>query len=136
MENLFKGIKLIQEVVTRIPEVSEVRIDQEEMTVQVKPQIFKELVGDFELLPCHVEETDLEQILKRELVYNIKLQFEKEGITFLTVMDQHEFQLDFESWLYDEPNIDETFIVEDTPRGVTNEQWAMKQSGMALKDFM
>lgn len=140
MENLIKGASLIKEVMESESFLG-MKFDRRfndttlkfftKTSVHVRNDSFKEVVEDLNIPPCYVD-----RIERESESYPIELEVESNGIYFFTVIDEHEYEAEFREWHTEEPNIDEEFIKESTPRGVTNEEYAMRLAGHKLHDFM
>lgn len=141
MEKLVNSVNVIKEFVGEAGVMS-VRIHQEYRNrndsfitvagVQVQSKIFKELVEDFNIPPCYVDYTE-----RDSTEFPVELEVEKDGVHFYTIMDEHEYEMDFREWHTEEPNIDEEFIVEETPKGMTTTDVRMKEINVnPLRDWV
>jgi hypothetical protein len=142
MQKLIEGAKLIRKVMDS-DVILAMNFDRgfnantaksyTKITAHIRNEDFKDVVEELNIQPCYVERTD-----SKSEKYPIELELNVDGVYLFTIMDEHTYEMDFREWHNEEPEItDEEFLVTTvtTPRGVTNEQLAMKQAGMALKDF-
>jgi hypothetical protein len=139
MQKLIEGAKLIREVV-QSDSILGVKFNKDlnrdtlkyriVPSVHVRNQDFKEVVEDLNIQPCYVERTmdrDSED-------YPIELEVCYEGVYFYTVLTEHEYNMDFDEWLNEEPNIDEEFLTETSP--MPENERLMKAAGHKYHDFM
>ncbi len=133
MKNVLQALKVVEEFVRKDNNVISVdwNTEDQRMRVHYKSENYIDLVEENNIIPCFVDlhERNCEK-------FNYQLNVEIEGILFFCIMDEHEYEAEFREWHTEEPNIDETFIV-DTPRGMTSNQVSLRDVGMNLyRDFL
>jgi hypothetical protein len=139
MQKLIEGAKLIKEVV-QSDSILGVKFDKnlnrDTLKYRIVPSVhvnsasFKEVVEDLNIQPCYVERT----MDRDSETYPIELEVCHEGVYFFTVLTEHEYNMDFDEWLNEEPNIDEEFLTETSP--MPENERLMREAGVSHKDFI
>lgn len=130
MQKLIEGVKQIHEVMDQWGDILTVNFNQRELAqVHVYARSFKEVVESLELLPCYVE-----MVERKDCKYPIELRVQKDDVVFLAIMTEHDYEMDFREWIYEEPNIDEEFLTETSP--MPENERLMKAAGHKMHDFI